>query len=115
MATYDAPFHEVAFRHMEERVKTVYTMVATREFSDMCSGDRLEFGQEASITVGMVRRYPDLDALLAGEGWQNVVPEAGSAEAAAKVIRAMPDWGTSDEKALGVLALRVRDARRKGD
>jgi ASC-1-like (ASCH) protein len=115
MATYDAPFHEVAFQHMEERVKTVYTMIATREFADMCSGDRLEFGQEASITVGMVRRYPDLDALMAGEGWQNVVPEAGSADGAARAIRALPDWRLEDERSLGVLALRVRDARRKGE
>jgi ASC-1-like (ASCH) protein len=113
MATYDAELHLAAFEQMEAARKTVYAVIRTPEFSVMSSGDRLEFGSFGSITIGMVRRYPDLDALVAGEGWQSLVPDAGSAEAAVTEVRAIPEWDEAQEKQHGVLALRVREARRK--
>ena len=77
------------------------------------TGDRLEFGAHASITVGMVRRYPSLEAMIDREGWQCVIPDAADAADAVGQIRALSDWPAEIEAASGVLALRVRDARRK--
>jgi ASC-1-like (ASCH) protein len=112
MATFDAPWHPTAFEEMEAGRKTVYALPATAERSVMSSGDRLEFGSHGSITIGMVRRYPGLAALLEGEGWQCVMPEAPSAAVAQETLLALPEWAeaTADTEAL---ALRVRRARRK--
>lgn len=112
MATFDAPWHPTAFAEMEEGRKTVYALPSTVERSVMSSGDRLEFGSHGSITIGMVRRYPSLTALLEGEGWQCVMPEAPSAAAAQEILLALPEWdgATAETQAL---ALRVRQARRK--
>jgi len=113
MATFDAPFHEDAFIEMEEGRKTVYVILATEEYAYMSSGDRLEFGSHGSIHVGMVRRYPDLESLLQTEGFRNLVPQAETEEEALAVVRAIPEWDAEAEKRCGVLALRVREARRK--
>jgi len=113
MATFDAPFHEDAFIDMEEGRKTVYVILATEEYAFMSSGDRLEFGSHGSIHVGMVRRYPDLEALVRTEGFHNLVPQAETEEEAMSVVRGIPEWDPTAEKAFGVLALRVREARRK--
>lgn len=113
MATFDATWYPDAFLLMEGMRKTVYVVLATPEYSVMSSGDRLEFGSHASITVGVVRRYPSIEALMEREGWQCVLPDAESAEDAASQIRANPEWVAEQETELGVLALRVRDARRK--
>jgi ASC-1-like (ASCH) protein len=113
MATFDAVFHEEAFQSMESRRKTVYALVATNDYRFMSSGDRLEFGDHGSITVGTVRRYPHLERLVEIEGWQALVPDAASAEEAISEVRAIPDWDHEAEQAHGVLSLRVREARRK--
>ncbi len=113
MATFDAPWYPDAFELMESMRKTVYVVPATPEYSVMSSGDRLEFGAHASITVGMVRRYPSLEAMIDREGWQCVIPDAADAADAVGQIRALSDWPAEIEAASGVLALRVRDARRK--
>ena len=113
MATYDAQLHIDAFESMERGQKTVYTVPAIDEYSVMCAGDRLEFGSFGSITIGTVRRYTDLEALVAVEGWQNLVPQAASMEQALEMIRANTDWNVDHEQAHGVLALRVRETRRK--
>ncbi|MBN1335720.1 MAG: hypothetical protein JXB39_07145 [Deltaproteobacteria bacterium] len=113
MATFDAPFHEQAFIEMEEGKKTVYVILATEEYDCMSAGDRLEFGSHGSIHVGMVRRYPDLESLMEAEGFHNLVPQAETAEAALGVIRSIEEWDAEAEKGQGVLALRVREARRK--
>ena len=113
MATFDADFHEEAFQSMESRRKTVYALVATDEYRFMSSGDRLEFGDRGSITVGTVRRYPHLERLVEVEGWQALVPDATSAEEAITDVRAIQAWDAEAEQAHGVLSLRVREARRK--
>jgi ASC-1-like (ASCH) protein len=113
MATFDARLHMGAFEAMERGLKTVYTVIATDEFSVMCAGDRLEFGSFGSITIGTVRRYPDLESLVEVEGWQPLVPDAGSAEDAIEKVRSVDEWDSGQEKSLGVLALRVRETRRK--
>jgi len=113
MATYDARLHVEAFENMESQRKTVYAVLATPEFRYMTSGDRLEFGSYGSITIGMVRHYENLDALVAAEGWQCLVPEAASADEAMRLLRALDEWDPADEEKHGVLALRVREARRK--
>ncbi|MFT4626784.1 MAG: ASC-1-like (ASCH) protein [Myxococcota bacterium] len=113
MATFDASTHALAFAHMEGGVKTVFVVPRTLELSVMSSGDRLEFEGLGSITVGMVRHYETLELMLTGEGWANVVPEADSEEHAAELLRASPDWDARAEAADGVLALRVRWAKRK--
>lgn len=113
MATFEAMTHPLAFAHMEGGVKTVFVVPWSLEFSVMSSGDRIEFEDLGSITIGMIRRYDTLDALLEAEGWANVVPEADDTEQAATVLRASPDWDLKAEEADGVLALRVRWAKRK--
>lgn len=113
MATYDAPLYEDAFIDMEEGRKTVYTLLATEEYGGMSAGDRLEFGSFGSIMVGMVRHYPDLESLVRMEGFRNVVPSAEDEAEALSAIRSIPEWDEAQEKAMGVLALRVREARRK--
>ncbi len=113
MATFDARLYPKAFEAMERGDKTVYTLMCTAEYDFMCSGDRLEFGDFGSITVGTVRRYPSLDKLVEVEGWQNLVPEADSADHAMELVRSIPEWSSAKEEQLGVLALRVREAKRK--
>lgn len=113
MATYDATLHEQAFELMEANRKTVYTLVRTPEYSMICSGDRVEFGKFGSITIGMVRRYDSLEDLVAVEGWQCLVPDATDASDALAQLRAADDWDTEQEKKLGIMAMRVREARRK--
>jgi ASC-1-like (ASCH) protein len=102
-----------AFEAMERGQKTVYTVIATNEYSVMCAGDRLEFGSFGSITVGTVRRYSDLERLIEVEGWRNLVPDAADAADAVAQIRSIDEWDQPREVQLGVLALRVREAKRK--
>lgn len=113
MATYDATLHEQAFEEMEASRKTVYTLIRTLEYSMICAGDRVEFGKFGSITVGMVRKYGSLEDLIAAEGWQCVVPDAESADDALGKLRAADDWDEAEERKLGIMAMRVREARRK--
>ena len=113
MATFDAPFHSEAFEHMEQQRKTVYALIASPEFSYMSSGDRLEFGSYGSITVGTVRRYPNLEKLVEVEGYHALLPEATSAEEACEQLRSDGHWDRDAEQEHGILALRVREARRK--
>lgn len=113
MATFDAHLFVEAFENMERGLKTVYAVPATDEFSMISSGDRLEFGSFGSITVGTVRRYPDLESLCQAEGWVNVVPEVDSAQAAVTAIRTAAGWLHDIERQQGVMALRVRETRRK--
>lgn len=113
MATFEAVTHPLAFMHMEGGVKTVYVVPLTPEFSIASSGDRIEFEGLGSVTLGMPRRYRSLSELLEAEGWVNVVPEAEDAEQAAALIRSSSDWDARCEEANGVLALRVRWAKRK--
>ncbi|MEC7946647.1 MAG: hypothetical protein VX265_03705 [Myxococcota bacterium] len=113
MATYDANLHIDAFEQMEANRKTVYTVIAVPEYSVMSSGDRLEFGSFGSITIGMVRRYESLDALVAAEGWMSLVPDAADGADAIQQVRDIAEWDDAEEKKYGVLALRVRQAKRK--
>ncbi len=113
MATYDVPVNPEAFSSMESGRKTVYAVLAEAQFDGICSGDRLEFGSVGAVSVGMVRRYPSLEALVEAEGWQNLVPEAGSATTAISDVRAVSEWDAAKEEQVGVLALRVRDTKRK--
>ncbi len=110
MATFETTTHPLAFAHMEGGVKTVFAVPWSREYSILSSGDRLEFDDLGSIVVGMVRRYETLEKLLEAEGVTNVVPEADSVDAAAAAIRADAGWRREVD---GVLALRVRWAKRK--
>jgi ASC-1-like (ASCH) protein len=113
MATYDAPLYEDAFIEMESGRKTVYAVLASDDYAAISSGDRLEFGSFGSIMVGMVRRYPNLEALAEAEGFRNLLPAAETAEEAIRVLRALDEWDPEIEEKRGVLALRVREARRK--
>jgi ASC-1-like (ASCH) protein len=113
MATYDVPVNPTAFSNMESGRKTVYAVLADPTFQGICSGDRIEFGSMGAVSVGMVRRYASLETLVAAEGWQNLVPEASSAEVAIADVRAVPEWSLEKEKEVGVYALRVRDTKRK--
>lgn len=113
MATFDATIHPVAFAHMEGGMKTVYVTPYTDDFSFISSGDRVEFDELGSISIGTVRRYPTLEELIEAEGFANVVPEADDAERAICMLRSSPDWNTRAEGDRGVMALRVRWAKRK--
>jgi len=113
MATFDVPVNPEAFSNMETGRKTVYAVLADPQFDGICSGDRLEFGSVGAVSVGMVRRYSSLEELVEVEGWQNLVPEASSAEVAISDVRGVSEWDKEKETRLGVLALRVRDTKRK--
>ncbi len=113
MATFDATTHPLAFAHMEGGVKTVFVMPNTPELSVASMGDRIEFDDLGSITLGMIRRYDTVEELLEAEGYTNVVPEAESAEHAAHLLRTSTGWDKRAERDNGVLALRVRSAKRK--
>lgn len=113
MATFEATTHPLAFAHMEGGMKTVYVMPWSREFSVLTSGDRIEFDDLGSITVGTVRRYDTLAELVETEGFANVVPEAESAEACIQSLRQSDDWDEGAASENGVLAFRVRWAKRK--
>lgn len=113
MATFDTTVHPLAFAHMEGGMKTVYVVPNTAEFSVVTSGDRIEFDDLGFITVGAIRRYPNLAELMAAEGWENVIPEAESEEQAIEVLMSGADWTPAVVAKRGLLALRVREARRK--
>ena len=112
MATYDTTTHPLAFAHMEGGMKTVYVVPNSGELSMVTSGDRVEFDDLGYITVGTVRHYETLADLIEAEGFSNVIPEASSPEEAIEALRGSVDWnGRSEDN--GVLALRVRNAKRK--
>ncbi len=113
MATFDATTTPVIFASMEASEKTVYVVPRTPQFDMATAGDRLEFDDLGSITLGAIRRYDDLDALLEREGFQNVVPAAGTAEEAIAALRDTPDWNVKVEQEKGVMSLRVRSTKRK--
>ena len=113
MATFELTTHPLAFAHMEGGVKTVFVMPFTLDLSVLSSGDRIEFDDLGSITVGMVKRYPSLGKLLETEGYGNVVPEAQDQGHAAELLRTSPGWNQNAEQKDGVLAFRVRWAKRK--
>jgi ASC-1-like (ASCH) protein len=98
---------------MEGGVKTVFVMPNAIEWSVASMGDRIEFDDLGSITLGMIRRYQTIEALLDAEGYVNVVPEAESSEHAAQLLRDSPGWNPKAEADKGVLALRVRTTKRK--
>ena len=113
MATFEATTHPLAFAHMEGGVKTVWATPNTRDMAGVSSGDRVEFADLGSITIGVVRKYASLEELLDKEGFGNVVPETDDASQAVSVLRASSEWNESAAVAHGVLALRVRSAKRK--
>ncbi len=113
MATFDAGVHVEAFVNMEKGLKTVYAVPATDEWSIMSSGDRIEFGSIGSITVGSVRRYGSLEDLCQAESWQNLVPEADDEDTAITLIRGIAEWDSAAETKRGVIAVRVRQVKRK--
>lgn len=113
MATFEATTRSLSFAQMEGGMKTVFVVAGSPEFSVITSGDRIEFEDLGSISIGSVRRYDTVEALLEAEGWNNVVPEADDQEQAVQSIRDASDWSPSAEERDGVLALRVRWAKRK--
>lgn len=113
MATFDATTHPLAFAHMEGGVKTVFVMPNSLEWSVASMGDRIEFEDLGSITLGMIRKYGSVEELLEAEGYSNVVPEAETSDEAAGLLRNSAGWDKKAEESSGVLALRVRSAKRK--
>jgi len=112
MATFEATIHPLTFALMEGGSKTIYVAPIGLGFDHITAGDRLEFPGVGSITVGAIRKYPELQELLELEGVTNVVPDAPSVEDAMKVLREGPEWDVSKEKS-GVVAMRVRWTKRK--
>lgn len=113
MATFELTTHPLAFAHMEGGVKTVFVMPYSDQLSVVSSGDRIEFDDLGSITIGMIKRYDDLESLLETEGYANVVPEAETPDHACELLRTSAGWNGQEEKDRGVLAFRVRWAKRK--
>jgi ASC-1-like (ASCH) protein len=113
MATYETTTHPLAFAHMEGGMKTVYVLPWTMELSMLSAGDRIEFEGLGSIAIGMKRRYPTLERLLEAEGYENVVPEAASAEDAMGRLRQADLWNQAAAEKHGIYAFRVRSAKRK--
>ncbi len=113
MATYDTTIHPLAFAHMEGGMKTVYVVPNAGQFTAVTSGDRIEFDDIGYITVGTIRRYASLEELVEAEGYQNIIPEAEDTAAAMKAIKASADWSPTEVERSGVLAVRIRNAKRK--
>lgn len=113
MATFDATIHPLAFAHMEGGLKTVFLVPNVEPFAHASSGDRVEFTDVGTITIGMVRRYPTLEEALEKEGFANVVPETTDLAEALAVLRSTSEWDDVKARAHGVLAFRVRSAKRK--
>jgi len=113
MATFETTTYPLAFAHMEGGVKTVYIVPRGKGFDWISAGDRVEFAGLGSITVGMVRSYDALEELMESEGYANVVPEADDAAHAIELIRESSGWDDRAAQKGGVLALRVRWAKRK--
>lgn len=113
MATFEATTTAVTFAHMEGATKTVYVLPRTLRYDMMTAGDRIEFDNFGSVTLGAIRRYESLDELLSTEGFQNVVPDADTVEEAKAALRATADWDEKVETERGVMALRVRTTKRK--
>ena len=59
MATFETTTHPLAFAHMEGGVKTVFVMPCSLEWSMASMGDRIEFDDLGSITLGMIRKYEE--------------------------------------------------------
>ena len=114
MATYDVPVNDEAYEAMERGEKTVYAVLATPDWQGICAGDRLEFGSVGAVSIGMVRRYSSLERLVEVEGWENLLPDAGTPDTAIGHLREMPGWSLEKEQEVGVYCLRVRDTKRKG-
>lgn len=113
MATFDATTTPVIFASMEAGEKTVYVVPRTVSFDMATAGDRLEFDDLGSVTLGAIRRYETIEALMEREGFANVVPGAESVEAAIAQVRDTPDWNTKVESERGVMSMRVRSTKRK--
>ena len=78
--------------------------------TDSSADDNIAASPRA-LFVGIDGMRPD--ALVAAEGWQSLVPDAADGEDAIAKVRDIAEWDPADEKQYGVLALRVREARRK--
>lgn len=113
MATYDTTIHPLAFAHMEGGMKTVYVVPNSGQFAEVTSGDRIEFDDIGYITVGTIRRYDTLAELVEAEGYANIIPEAEDTESAMEAIRTSTDYSRSEVERSGILAIRIRDAKRK--
>lgn len=113
MATYEVGADRRLFEAMESGRKTVYVLPATDEYQLICSGDRVEFGAVGAVSVGFVRSYADLEALVEGESWANVRLDEGSPEETLSRIRKSISWDAAVENSAGVLAIRVRSTLRK--
>lgn len=113
MATFDLTAHPLAFAHMEGGVKTVWITPAGPALRGLSSGDRIEFTDLGHIDAGMVRKYTSLEEAVAAEGFANVVPEVADAAAAVASIRGSSEWDEAAARQHGVLAVRVRSAKRK--
>ena len=73
------------------------------------SGGRIECEGLGSVTLGMMRRYRTLEALVDAEGWL----ESDDAEQVAALVWSAPRWDSPREDSDGILALRVRWAKRE--
>lgn len=113
MATFEATTDAMTFANMESSVKTVYVLPRTLGFDMITSGDRIEFDNLGSISIGAIRRYSSLQELLEFEGFINVVPSAEDIDQAMDVVRKTADWSAKAEDERGVMALRVRSVKRK--
>ena len=112
MGTFEATTRPMVFEQMAILDKTVFVVPVAPAYEGISSGDRIEFEDLGSITIGSIRRYGSVEALLEAEGWHNVVPEAKDAVDAASNLRTLAAWGSHGEEH-GLLALRVREAKRK--
>jgi ASC-1-like (ASCH) protein len=113
MATFEATTHPVTFAHMEGRTKTVYVVPRTAHYESMTMGDRIEFDHLGSITIGAIRKFSSLRQMLEWEGVSNVAPGIDDIEEAIEWVRNTPEWDSKAEESKGVIALRVRSAKRK--
>lgn len=113
MATFESTTKPMTFAQMEARTKSVYVVPRDGSYDGITSGDRIEFDNLGSITIGAIRRYSNLDELLEMEGFANVSPDAESAEQAISSVHEQSEWTPNIAADAAVMALRVRAVKRK--
>ena len=84
MATFEASTHPLAFAHMEGGMKTVFVMPYSDEFAMVSSGDRIEFDDLGSITIGCTGTYAAGPSTSLGSTGAGVVAVAQAARSIAR-------------------------------
>ena len=91
--------------------KTVEVRVAYANIARLQPGDSLLLNEQHRYVIKDVRRYPDFEALVAGEEPAAIAPELDGREALLAACRAIYP---PEKEALGVVALEIAPQKMAG-